>query len=105
MAVQEVGVVQVFGVQRVGQAEHERHVGIRANRPPVGFEEVGDIVTHRADTHNIDSGRAPRFELTLGGVIGDAALIDLHVLHADTTETHDKFGVFGHVFGCRRLCL
>ena len=97
--------MQVFGMQGVGEAKHERHVGIRADWPPIGFEEVGDIVTNRADTNNIDSGRSPSFELTLGGVIGDATLIDLHVLHADTTETHHKFGVFGHVFSRRRLCL
>ena len=69
--------MQVFGMQGVGEAKHERHVGIRADWPPIGFEEVGDIVTNRADTNNIDSGRSPSFELTLGGVIGDATLIDL----------------------------
>jgi hypothetical protein len=53
--------------------------------------------------HHLDAGRAPPFEVTARGMVADAALVDLRVLHRDAAEAHHETGVLEHVLDRRRL--
>ena len=86
--------MQILGVQGVGQAQHQGHVGIGPHRPPVRLEEIRHVVAHRAHADHVHAGIAPALELVAGGMIADAALVDLHVLHADAAEAHHQARVF-----------
>ena len=63
MGPQEVLIVQILAVQRVRQTQHQRDIGIGADRPPVGIEKIGDVVPHRADADHLDAGVAPALKL------------------------------------------
>jgi hypothetical protein len=103
MGAQQILVVQLFAVQRVCQTQHQRDIGIGADRPPVGLEKIGDVVPHRADADHLDAGVAPALKVAARGMVADAALVDLRVLHRDAAEAHHKPGVPQHVLDGRRL--
>ncbi len=103
MGAKELLVVQVFAVQRVRQAQHQRDIGIGADRPPVGTEKIVDVVPHRADADHLDAGVAPALEVAARGMVADAALVDLRVLHRDAAEAHHQAGMRQHVLDRRRL--
>ena len=43
IAIQKCGVMPLFDQQRMGERQHQRGVGIRTNREPLGIEKPGCI--------------------------------------------------------------
>jgi hypothetical protein len=68
----------------------------RIDRPPVGIEKIGDIVPHWADADHLDAGVAPALKVAARGMVADAALVDLRVLHRDAAEAHHQAGMLQH---------
>ena len=95
--------MQILAVQRVRQTQHQRDIGIGTDRPPVGIEKVGDVVPHRTDADHLDAGVAPALKVAACGMVADAALVDLRVLHRDAAEAHHQAGMLQHVLDGRRL--
>jgi hypothetical protein len=90
----EVFVVEIFAVQRVRETQHQRDIGIGVDRPPVGLEEIGEVVPHRADANQLRI--PPALQVAARGMVADAALVDLRTLHRNAAEAHHEAGVLQH---------
>ena len=79
--------------QRVGQAEHDGHVGVRTRHQHVGVEEVRRIVLERGDADELGPGSARRAQPVANGVLPAAARLNLTVLECEAAEGDDQLGV------------
>ena len=85
--------MQTLGKQRVREPEHERGVGVRPHRPPLGAEEVGRIRARRTHHYELDARRPRRAEPLLHRVLARAARGDLSVLEREPAEGDDELRV------------
>ena len=56
IAIQKCGVVPLFDQQRMSERQHQRGVGIRTDREPLGLEKPGCVRAAGADHHEFDAG-------------------------------------------------
>ena len=87
--------MQLLDVERVGDAEHHRHVGLRPRRQPFGVEVVACLGLHRIDADHLLSCGLQRFEPRVGAVVGDQ-VADLVVVDRVGAPEHHQLGVLGH---------
>ena len=95
VALQEVLVVAALGDQRVGDAEHQRGVGVGSGRDPLGFEGGVGVGAVGADIDEVDAVLAAAPEPAAHVVAADAAVVDLGVLERDAAEHHHQVAVPG----------
>ena len=84
--VEEGAVVQPFGHQRVGEAEHQRDIGAGADRLPLRVDLGRQVVAHRADQVKLDAAPARRGEPVARDVLAGAAAADIAVLQRHAAE-------------------
>ena len=92
VVLEELLVVQLLGVQRVGDAEHQRDIGLRPRCDPLGTEIRTGLGTHRIDADHLLAGRLERGKAVICAMIGDA-VADLIGGDRVCTPDHQQLGV------------
>ena len=87
--------MQVLFQQGVHHAQHEGHVGVGAQRYPLGADVAGHVVVDGADADELHA-TVLRQLLPVGlFMASEAILADLRVLGGKAAEQHHELGVFG----------
>ena len=63
--------MELLGDQRVGDAEHQRDVGLRPRRNPLGAEELGGVGLDRIDADDLRALGLERLHAFVAAVVGD----------------------------------
>ncbi len=71
VGLEELLVVELLGDQRVGDAEHQRDVGLRPRRDPLGAEEFGGVGLDRIDADDLGALGLERLQALVAAVVGD----------------------------------
>ncbi len=90
IACDELRIVARFGEKRVHHRQHQRGVGIGADRHPLCAEKVGRIGPERGDGNELDAGLFRASQPRLHGVRAGAAGGDLAVLGGEPAEGKDQ---------------
>ena len=85
----------------VGEAHHQRHVGVRPRRDPAGALPVVDVAAQRADVDEVDAGLAGSVLRPARDMPCEAARVDLGVLERESAERDDQLGVLGDLVPVR----
>ncbi|MNN32300.1 hypothetical protein D3C81_1460200 [compost metagenome] len=106
---QERLVVRIGAAQGVGQREHQRHVGVRSNRNPLGTEKVGAVVAGWTDIDDRGATGGQLAQPAFLRMLGRAAGGDLTVLECQSAKgdedlgVRDQAGPRGHAAGQRTV--
>ena len=85
--------MQPLLVQRVGQSEQERSVGIGPHRQPLRIEEVRRVLLEGTHVDEVDAVVPAALEPAPRDVASDPARVDLCVLQRDPAEHHHQLRV------------
>ncbi len=86
----ESRIVTLLGEKRVRHGQHQRGVGIGADRHPLRAEKVGRVRLERADGHEVDAGLFGAPQPHLHAVSAAAAEGHLAVLEREPAESKDQ---------------
>ena len=75
------------------EREHERGVGIRADRQPLGARRVVEIVAQRRHVDELDARRGEPFQRGPRFVLARAAAVHLRVLGRNAAERDEQLAV------------
>ena len=95
VVLEELLVVELLGDQRVGDAEHQRDVGLRTRRDPLGAEEFGGVGLDRIDADDLGAFGLERLQALVTAVVGDRPT-DLVGEHGIGAPEHHQFGLVDH---------
>jgi hypothetical protein len=95
VGLEELLVVKLLGDQRVGDAEHQRDVGLRARRDPLGAEELGGLGLDRIDANDLGALGLERLHALVTAMIADHPA-DLVGDHRIATPEHHQLGLVDH---------
>ena len=98
IAVEKAAVVAAFGHQRVGDPEHQRDVGSRADRVPHRVRFRRQVVAQRADQVEFDAAPARRAQIAAGDMATGSATADIVVFERHPAKGQHQ-GAFRDQFG------
>lgn len=81
----------------IAQRQHQRHVGIGANRDPVGVDERRAVIAHRADINNRRAFGRQLLQRRFQAVLACAARRHLGIFQRQPAEGNEDFRVLHHL--------
>lgn len=94
-AIEEVAGVPARQHDLASEAEHQRRVGVRADRPPFGADPFGQVVLQWRDVDDADAAIGDLAQIGFDTVHADAAGFCLRGARRQRAEHHKRLGVFG----------
>ena len=93
IAGEEFLVVKPFRGEGVGDAQHERRIGIGPRCDPFGPEKIGNVITKRRDVHELDPRFAGLPQKALHQMLAGAPVRHLKILEADSAKRDNHLRV------------
>ncbi len=93
VAPEELAVRALLGDERVGEAQHERDVGTGDDREPLGVQELGQVVPHRAHQDELGPAGPHGAQVVPERVAARAPGAHHRVLERDAPEADEELGV------------
>ena len=95
VGLEELLVMEFLDDQRMGDAQHQRDVGLRPRGDPLGAEELGGVGLDRIDANDLGALGLERLQALVAAVVGDRPA-DLVGDHRIAAPEHHQLGLVDH---------
>ena len=96
VAIKERLIMQLLGVQRMGNAQHHRHIGLRARRNPLAIQLLAGLREDRIDADHLRPGLLHGGHARPGAMVGHLPG-DLRIVQRIAAPEHHQLAMLGQV--------